>query len=59
MNDIDTILAGLLDGTSHATCQSCRDVMRRAYEALRAAKDRETELQDVIDEMNKIVQRLL
>ena len=27
----DAILAGLLDGAGHASCESCRDVMRQAH----------------------------
>lgn len=32
--DLDVVLAGLLDGQSHATCESCRSVMRQAWELL-------------------------
>jgi hypothetical protein len=32
----DVIRAGLLDGAGHATCESCRSVMRRAHALIEA-----------------------
>jgi len=33
-DDPSVILAGLTDGAQHATCESCRDVMRRAHDLI-------------------------
>lgn len=37
MSERDEVLAGLLDGASHAKCESCRSVMKRAYRLLAEA----------------------